>query len=183
MLREIATGALFVMFTALALAQMSLPDYLPPSARKHTHDPEELLQNKAPEIVRERGTRNESQDLLVLLDDTEISRYSEQRLREKGMDRIDAEIIREQDRRLKLLKESIFPGGHLGSIRLLKDYPSVALVVVRVPNRAALLMLAAHPGVVSLTEIDRAIRPALRKGAAKQVIEELLPIAHFTQQS
>ena len=108
--------------------------------------------HNVPLEVREKLAAGESQELIVVFDDTEVLVQAAQLNREKGIVFDDSATLRFKKERYAKIKADVIAAQSPGKVEVLKDYDVLPLMLVRVRSAEALQTLLSHPSVVRVHE-------------------------------
>ncbi len=104
--------------------------------------------NKAPHEVWAKLAGGESQDLIVLFDDSEILAQASQLNKERGVVFDDSKTIRFKKDRYASTKTDVLSALPSGKVEILKDYDTLPLIFLRFHSVEALKAVLAHPSVL-----------------------------------
>jgi len=108
--------------------------------------------NKAPHEVWAKLAGGESQDLIVVFDDSAIQAQASQLNKERGIIFDDNDTIRFKKDRYAAIKADVISVLPLGKFEILKNYDVLPLMFLRFRSAEALKTLLAHPSVLSVHE-------------------------------
>jgi hypothetical protein len=106
--------------------------------------------NKAPQEVWTKLAGGESQDLIVVFDDSAIMPQASQLNKERGIIFDDNDTIRFKKDRYAAIKADVISALPSGKFEILKNYDVLPLMFLRFRSAEALKVLLAHPSVVSV---------------------------------
>ena len=108
--------------------------------------------NKAPQEVWAKLAGGESQDLLVVFDDSAILAQASQLNKERGILFDDNNTIRFKADRYAAIKADVISALPSGKFEILKNYDVLPLMFLRFRTAEALKTLLAHPSVLNVHE-------------------------------
>jgi len=106
--------------------------------------------NKAPHEVWAKLAGGESQDLIVVFDDSAILAQASQLNKERGIIFDDSDTIRFKADRFAAIKADVISTLPPGKFEILKNYDVLPLIFLRFRSAEALKALLEHPSVLSV---------------------------------
>jgi len=108
--------------------------------------------HKAPQDVWAKLAGGESQDLIVVFDDSAIQAQVAQLNKERGILFDDHDTLRFKKDRYAAIKAEVISALPSGKFEILKNYDVLPLMFLRFRSSEALKALLAHPSVLSVHE-------------------------------
>ena len=109
---------------------------------------------KAPAPVIERAKTGIAQRQFVIVDAKDILEDEKRRREARQLFFNDEQTSQETEKMLKALKAEIFQHDRFHGAYIVRDDESVPVVIMQVPDFAALSAILSHPKIISVQEIE-----------------------------
>lgn len=105
---------------------------------------------KAPSEVIKKAKAGVPQDIFVQIVHKDITERENEKKKSRGLLFVDKELLEETNAEMQARKDEVFPKGLNDGTQVLRNYDSVPMVFVRVPNFKALERILVHSKVEAI---------------------------------